>query len=143
MSLTREEMNARGRVLTNTGEISRTRQADADDADINKIMGKWRETGFVKHVTMQTPVYEDFSNAEDYLSSLLAIERAQKTFDELPARLRRRVDNDPSKLIGFVMNPNNVEELREFGVLDPEGEMPPRPEPPVEPAAEPDPGETN
>ncbi len=108
---------------TPEGEESRTRQSFAEDADINRIMGKWRKTGFIENVTLHTPVYGDFSTGADYLEAKNALKTAQEVFDALPARVRARVHNNPAELIGFVMNPNNAEELRDLGLanaVDPE-----------------------
>lgn len=110
----------------------RTHQSFKDECDINKIMGKWRQVGFIEHVSLKRPVYEDFSNAEDYMSTLNKIQAAKDLFASLPARLRARVNNNPADLINFVHNPNNADELRELGLLNP---IEDREDSPSEPAA--------
>lgn len=97
----------------------RTHSEFTEDADINRIVGKWRETGFPNNVQLHTPVYADFSNAADYLTSLNKLKAADAIFDSLPARVRRRVDNDPAKLIALVEDPANADELRELGLVKP------------------------
>lgn len=118
-----------GKKFTTKG---RTHQSFRDECDINTILGRWRQSGFIEHVSLRKPVYEDFSNAEDYMASLNKIQAARDLFDSLPARLRARVNNNPADLINFVHNPNNADELRELGLLNPVED---REEPPPEPAA--------
>ncbi len=107
---------------------SRTHQSFADDADINTIMGQYRKTGFVTNVKLGTPVYADFSNADDYRTSVNEIKRAQNLFMSLPARVRARVDNDPAKLIAFVEDPANADELVQLGLAEPVATTPVAPE---------------
>lgn len=111
---------------------TRTREADRAETDINRIVGKWRETGIVTHVNLRRAVYEDFSNTQSYLDARVALDNAAAIFDSLPARVRARVDNDPGKLIDFVNNPENDDELRELGLKNPIEEEP-EPDPTVEP----------
>lgn len=125
---TREE-----RIQPEIGSESRTHQSDAEASDINRIMGKWRTQGFQREapgpLNPRTPVYGDFSDVQDFMAAQNAIQAAKEKFQLLPARLRRECDNDPAKLIDYVANPDNLEALREFGVL---AEEPPEI---VEPAA--------
>lgn len=104
----------------------RTVQSLSEETDINKIMGKYRDTGIINHVNLQTPVYADFSNVQDYHTARNALLKAQEIFDSLPARVRARVENDPGKLIEFAENPDNAEELVELGLKNP---ITPRQEP--------------
>lgn len=121
----------------------RTRQSFRDETDINLIVGKYRTTGFVDHVNLQEKVYGDFSSGEDYRESVERVQRANDLFASLPARLRARVDNDPSKLPAFIMDPKNTEELVELGLKNPVEREIPEPEPavaedPKETASEPE-----
>lgn len=98
---------------------SRTRQSEAEACDINSIMGKYRTTGFTKKVTLNTPVYGDFSNALDYMEAKNALIAADEIFMSLPARVRSRVNNDPAQLIAFVEDPENHDELVSLGLVEP------------------------
>lgn len=113
---------------------SRTKQSFKDETNINKIMGKWRQTGNIPNTTLQRPVYGDFTNAEDYMTSLNQVKEAQEIFDSLPHRVRRACDNDPAKLIALVEDPENEEMLRELGLKNPIEER--EPAPPAEPESE-------
>lgn len=120
MSDTEREYGSRVPVVKDfTGQTSMTKQAHKDECDVNTIVGRYRTSGFMPHVNIKRPVYEDFSNADDYLSALNKVKAAQELFDGLPARVRARVDNDPAKLIAFVEDPANEAELIELGMLPP------------------------
>lgn len=131
----------RPRVKTEFEGKSRTRQSMKDECDVNKIMGKFRETGFVSHVQLHNPIYEDFSNAVDYQTALNRIRKAQELFESLPARVRARVDNDPGKFIEFAENEKNAKELEELGLKNPITSRPPEPAPAAEPVPETPPAE--
>lgn len=94
----------------------RTHQSFKDECDINTIMGKWRETGFVDHVQLSTPVYGDFATALDYQQAMDSIIAAGDLFDSLPARIRDRVGNDPAQLIAFIEDETNSDECVELGL---------------------------
>lgn len=106
----------RPRVHPKQGGPSRTRQAHKDETDINRIVGAWRETGIAEHVNLNRSVYGDFSNTKSYLDARVALQKADQIFMALPARVRARVDNEPGKLIDFVMDPANDVELQELGL---------------------------
>lgn len=116
--MTRKRENNRVQIHFPEDE-GRTIQSESNETDINKIMGKYRHTGIMEHVNLKTPVYADFSNATDYRAALHALNQADEIFDSLPARVRARVDNDPAKLIAFVEDPENADELVELGLLNP------------------------
>ncbi len=112
------------RVFTEIEGESRTHQSFADDADINTILGKWRNHDITPVINPGTPVYEDFSNATDYLAALNAVQHANDLFDSMPARVRKRCDNDPAKLIEFLENPANEQEAIDLGLLNPVASQP-------------------
>lgn len=105
-------------------EPSLTRQSHADESDINRILGKWRTTGFLGNVNVRRPAYDDFSNTADYMTAMNSIKKAEAIFAALPARVRARVGNDPAKLIDFVNDSANDEELRDLGLKNPIEEAP-------------------
>lgn len=109
----------RGRVFTHPGKKSRTRQAFADEGDINKVLGRWRTTGEITHVNLGRPVYGDFTRAVDFRAAQNQIKAAEALFESLPARVRDRVNNDPAQLIEFVADKANEDELRDLGLHNP------------------------
>lgn len=102
----------------------RTKSEFKQECDVNRVLGKWRQHGFIEHVTKAQAVYGDFTNVGDYMSAMLRVQAAQEAFATLPARVRDHVDNDPAKFIDWALNPENRDELEQFGLL----EAPPRPD---------------
>lgn len=112
-------LGRRTQVLARSGDASRTHQSMKEECDINRILGRWRRQGFTNNIALGTPVYEDFSNAQDYLTAMNAVNKARELFEAMPSRVRARVENDPSQLIAFVEDPANAEELVELGLTEP------------------------
>ncbi|RYF32309.1 MAG: hypothetical protein EOO38_31115, partial [Cytophagaceae bacterium] len=52
-------------------------------------------------------------------------------FDALPAKIRDRFNNDPSRFLAFCENPENEAELVQLGLRDAKPEEPPAPAPAV------------
>lgn len=82
------------------------KQSFLDECDINQIMKRWQRNHDLTHVNAQTPLYGDFSNAEDYLSALERVRQADAAFQTLPARLRAHVDNDAGKFLDYALDPD-------------------------------------
>ena len=61
---------------------------------------------------------KDVSQFGDYQSSFELIRSAQAQFDALPSSVRDRFDNDPSKLIAFLNDPDNRAEAEKLGLLN-------------------------
>lgn len=78
-----------------------------------------------ENATDLVPQYGDFTNVGDYRSALEAVQRANENFMQLPAELRARWDNDPQKFLEYAHNPENLPEMRKFGLAKPETPEPP------------------
>lgn len=110
--------NGQVRVQTINDEPSLTQGQYKDMTDVNKIMEKFRKTGSISHINNRTQgVYADLTNIPDYEGSLNSVLRAQKAFSDMPAKVRERFNNDPSKLIEFLSNPANKKEGIDLGLL--------------------------
>lgn len=127
----------RVRVVTEVGTVSRTKQSMAASVDINAIMRKFLATGILTHQKSSEPRYGDFSSGMDYHTALNKIQDAQDRFDDLPAKVRAHVDNDPGKLLDLAFDPTRRSEMEELGLIPPlaapvAGEGGEPPETPVE-----------
>lgn len=124
--------------LTNPKDRSLTNQSDMDVADINKIMAKYEKTGVLidpDGFTRQ-PTYGDFTEVKNYHEMMIAIRNVERAFDQLPAPIKNRFENDPQKLILFLDDPQNKDEAIKLGLI--QAETPAEPViPPVAPAAPP------
>lgn len=100
----------------NSGGPGLTKQAPAEECDINALMKRYQKSGHLPP-GMGIGRYGDFYSVEDFLSAQLVVKRAEMQFKSLPARVRDRFDNKPEALLSFIANPENLEEARELGLL--------------------------
>lgn len=102
-------------------EPSLTLQQAAAECDINLIVaryaktGSWTSDGSSPSVR---PSFGDFSDVGDFMSAQNAVLAAQEAFDELPAKLRKRFDNDPALLLAFLEDSSNKSEAIELGLIN-------------------------
>lgn len=129
MKVVEKRSNGTRRVFTVNNEPSMADQQFQKDCDVNEIVRKYRKGIPVTHIRRVGGVFADVSEVTDLLDAYGAIERAGDAFMTLPAIVRKRFDNDPIKLQQFVLDPRNVEEAIELGLM--ERVVPPKA--PVEP----------
>jgi phage internal scaffolding protein len=98
-------------------EPTLAQQHHKDECDINYILQKFNVTGLLPSVPL-SPRYGDFTGIGDYHTALNRVIAAQGEFDALPAQIRARFDNDPSKLIEFLENEKNRPEAEELGLVE-------------------------
>lgn len=98
-------------------EPSLTRQSFNDECNINNIMAKFKKTGIIEHAKEHQGQYGDFTEVTDYHTALNHVLQAQDSFMSLPAQLRARFGNDPGEFLQFTDDPDNIDEMREMGLL--------------------------
>ena len=99
---------------------SLTDQSQAKDADINHIMERYRETGYLTdplHPSTRKPSFGDFTAIPDYQECLAIIDKADAAFASLPAKVRDRFANDPSQIFAFLSDEKNRDEAIELGLI--------------------------
>ena len=99
---------------------SLTDQSQAKDADINHIMERYRETGYLTdplHPSTRKPSFGDFTSIPDYQECLAIIDKADAAFATLPAKVRDRFANDPSQIFAFLADEKNRAEAIELGLI--------------------------
>lgn len=97
---------------------SLTQQSQREDADINTIVKRFGLTGTLPQ-NVRVPEYGDFDGINDYHTAMNAVTAAQSAFNQLPAGIRARFDNDPAKFHDYAVNPENIDGLREMGLAKP------------------------
>lgn len=108
-----------------------TVQADRDDADINKIISRFQKSGQLPPTLNGEPFYGDVSEIGDFQDCLIKVQEGRRLFDQYPAEVRERFDNDPAKMIEFLADEGNRAEAEELGLVVP------RPKPAVPPVVPP------
>jgi phage internal scaffolding protein len=107
----------RRRVSTDVEGDSMTKQSFKDESDINFIMRKYQQTGFLNPALLRKAEYMEASNLS-FQEAMNIVISAQSDFDSLPAELRKRFGNDPAEFLDFVGNDENLEEMRKLGLVE-------------------------
>jgi len=103
------------RVYQPEGGRVMTKQSEADACNINLMLARWLKTGVVK-ITGQRPMYGDFANVDEYHAMVNRLQAAEAEFMRIPAKVRKRADNDVGKFVELVMDVDNRDELLELGL---------------------------
>lgn len=133
-------MADRVRVTQPEGGRTLTKQSDALETDVNKIVARHIAHRMPLPGPGQNPMYGDFTGAVDYHTALTRLREAEIQFNNLPAHVRRACDNDPGKFLDLVYDPDRRDELVALGLV--EAQLPPvapEPEPAPPPAPDPEP----
>ena len=101
---------------TTITEESLTQQQFKAECDVNNILAKYKKTGMITHLSKHKGEFGDFSNVEDYQTSLARLDQAHQSFQMLPAELRAKFHNDPKNLIAFLSDSSNDEEAIKYGL---------------------------
>lgn len=107
----------------------RTKQSFKDECDINTIIKRFLKTGVLDFQAKNEPRYGDCSGIE-YQAAQNTVAAAKSLFNELPAALRARFENEPAKFLDFVNDDRNREEATKLGLLKPKDEAEPKALPP-------------
>lgn len=94
---------------------SRTKQSDLQDSDINVIVNRFMKTGQLPQVE-RPPMSGDFQLIGDYSDAMQLVLQAQRSFDNLPAKVRQKFDNDPALFLAYMEGSPSVAELKEMGI---------------------------
>lgn len=97
-------------------DLSLAKQEMRDECDINTIVRRFGLTGVLPQ-NVRMPTYEDFSDVGDFQSAMNAIVAANESFDQMPAEIRARFQNNPALFVDFCSNEENREEAIRLGLV--------------------------
>lgn len=100
-------------------DVSLTKQADADDADINVIVGRF---GLGPHdpIPVVLPSWENQAvESMTFQDAMNIVVAGREAFDMQPASIRTEFDNNPMKFADFLANDRNRSRAEEMGLLAP------------------------
>ena len=86
------------------------------ECDINNIMRKFEKSGIVDHLSKYDGRYGQFIGAPEYHEAMNQVAEAAEMFMEIPAKIRKRFNNDPAEFLEFVQNEDNRDELVSMGL---------------------------
>ncbi len=113
----REFCQRPGRVDDKGNTVYFTEQAHKDACDVNKIVRKYDKTGLISHVSKIEAQFGDVTGV-DFKDAMDLITNANFMFDQLPADIRKRFNNDPRYLLTFMEDENNRDEAIALGIID-------------------------
>lgn len=93
----------------------RTIESAAEETDINVIV-KRMGLGHAPPITAKLPMVGDFEKVFDYRTALEVVKDAEDAFNQLPAAVRHRFENDPGKLLEFMDDERNTKEAVALGL---------------------------
>jgi len=115
------------RVPAPAGGKPRTMQQFKDEADVNVIMARYMRTGVLpEDIDAGARQYLD-ATGYDFQEAQNLIAGAASLFEQLPSKIRNRVDNDPAKLLAFLHDPNNRAEAEALGLISRSANLPATP----------------
>lgn len=126
------QFSPRKRVTLTFTEPSMTKQAPANEVDINQIMDRYLKTGELP--SPRPAQYGDATEIPDFETAMQIVIAGQNAFEALPAKLRERFGNDPAQFLAFIDDPANYDEAVKLGLVQAK-ETPVSVEKPEEPAA--------
>lgn len=100
---------------------SLTRQEFAVECDINQIMQRYDQYLSDPLRSVREPRYYDFTQAPDTLMGAMEVlKRGEDAFYSLPADVRREFENNPAMFVDFASDPENLPQMRTWGLAAPE-----------------------
>lgn len=118
MTTFRHHYSPQKRVTAPVGGKARTMQQFKDEADVNVIMSRYMATGVLpQDIDAGARQYLD-ATGYDFQTAQNLIAGAASLFEQLPSKIRNRVDNDPAKLLAFLHDPKNRAEAEEMGLIN-------------------------
>jgi len=102
--------------LTFAEDSPYTKQSFKDECDINILMSRYLSTGELPVLNQAAPQYLDVTG-HDYQEAMQFVAGAKTLFNELPASLRNRFDNDPALFLDFCSDSRNRVEMAQMGLL--------------------------
>lgn len=99
-----------------TEDEGRTRQEDAAQADLGRIVGSMVAGGLPE---MRQGVFADISDLKDLHGSLEQVRRARLAFNAMTPAVRAAFANDMAKFVDAFQSEQGRARLCELGVIDP------------------------
>lgn len=97
-------------------EPSQTRQAFAEQCNINKVMRKYEQTGQLP-ITNERAQYLN-NRPLSYHEAMQLVVEGQQAFDQQPAEIRKRFANSPEEFMAFIGDPENADEAVKLGIFE-------------------------
>lgn len=103
-----------------------TEQSHKAECDINQIIKRHGVDMIERTARLRQTEYRfDDVTGNDFQEAMEKVVKAEGEFLKLPSKVRDKFDNSPAKFLDYIQNPDNVDGMRELGLVKPEPETPP------------------
>lgn len=96
-------------------EEIRVEQSHKEEVNINNIVKRHGMDLIAKTAALQSFTFDDNPN-NDFQETMNMILQAEKSFSSIPSEIRKKFDNDPAKFMDYLHNPDNKDQLIEWGL---------------------------
>jgi len=114
--------NEKGEIIRNRiqltiphDEVIRVEQSHKDEVNINNIVKRHGIDLIAKTAALQQFKFDDNPN-NDFQEIMNAILKAQDSFSSVPSDIRKQFDNNPAQFMDFIHNPDNQQQLIDWGL---------------------------
>ena len=107
------------RVRTKNDKPTMTKQSLIANADINQLIKRHGLTHVQTNMANLEVLYGQITSQDLQEAMQMNID-AQEAFQEVPADIRKQFGNDAGAFIDFATNPDNIKQLRDWGLAEPE-----------------------
>lgn len=98
---------------------SRTQQHLHDLNSPRRLIEKYGANRLKQALAANPSMFSDVPPTRDYKEALDLIAQADRSFSNLPSKIRNRFENDPVKLIAFLNDSKNRDEAVTLGLINP------------------------
>lgn len=102
-----------------TGSEGGAKQSFKDEVDINTIVKRFG-IGYEMPPNPKVPQYGDYTNIPDFHTAMNLVATTRENFEQLPANVRSKFENDTEAYVKFCLDEKNREEMKTLGLLSPE-----------------------
>lgn len=95
-----------------------------DESDINNLVARYHQTGTFYNAldcagrVSRMPEFGDFSDLGDFREQQDKILQVYECFQNLPAKVRERFNNNPAFFVEYVGNEKNFKECCDMGIFE-------------------------
>lgn len=109
------------RVISHGDIPSATDLSKQQDQDINVVMARLGNPPVSQNIPEFHQQMLDMQDIapKDLFESTLLVQAANRLFNELPSKLREKLDHDPHNLERYLSDPKNYDEAESYGLLTP------------------------
>jgi len=107
------------KVVTVNDKPTMTKQALKDDADVNNIIKRYNKIDLYADAMELEAIYGEIDSM-DLREAMDKVNASEEAFMKVPSEIRGQFENDAGKWIDYATDPANIDQMREWGFVNPE-----------------------